>query len=74
MTNKPPDPEAINDYEMRHSKQANGYLRKNSRRRNIEVGFPKPLLDQIVAEAVKRGWSVCRMIRHLCEASIEGIE
>lgn len=38
------------------------------------IRWPKPLHDQIMAEAVKRGWSFSRMVRHLCEASIDGIE
>lgn len=36
--------------------------------------FNQDLFADIQAEAISRGWPVGRMIRHLCEASIEGIE
>lgn len=38
------------------------------------IVFPTTLHDQIEAEAIKRGWSFGRMVRFLCDASIEGIE
>lgn len=44
--------------------------------RSIEqcIWFNNELHEQIRAEAVQRGWTFSRMVRHLCEASIEGIE
>ncbi len=38
------------------------------------IRFPDPLYFAILAEATKREWSFSHMVRHLCEASIEGIE
>lgn len=38
------------------------------------IRWSKSLHDQIDAEAIRRGWSFSRMVRHLCEASIDGIE
>ncbi len=43
-------------------------------RRIVKVRLPDSLYEQILSEAIKRQWPVARMIRHLCEASIEGIE
>lgn len=40
----------------------------------IGVRFPEALMNQIIEEAKRRQWSVAHTIRHLCEASIEGIE
>lgn len=41
---------------------------------NQSVWFNHELYDQVRAEAISRGWTFGRMVRHLCEASIEGIE
>lgn len=73
MTGRAADPVAINDFHRPIDYQAQGQRIKGGRRA-VVVAFPEPLLDQIRAEAIKRGWSVSRMVRHLCEASIEGIE
>lgn len=43
-------------------------------RRHVSIEFATPLFEQILAEAKSRGWSFARMVRHLCEASIDGIE
>lgn len=67
------DPTSIKDFSRPIAYQAQGQRIKGGRRA-IVVAFPEPLLDQVRAEAIKRGWSVSRMVRHLCEASIEGIE
>ena len=40
----------------------------------VTIRFTAELHKQINAEAQKRGWSFSQMVRHLCEASIEGIE
>ena len=52
--------------------------RYKGQRRNgrpyIGVRFPETLMSQIILEAKRRQWSVAHTIRHLCEASIEGIE
>lgn len=39
----------------------------------IKVRFSVELFQQIHNEATVRGWPIARMVRHLCEASIEGI-
>jgi len=36
--------------------------------------FPPALFNQIRDEAMKRGWSFNRMVVHLCDSSIDGIE
>lgn len=47
---------------------------KDFRQKRINVRFPEELWKQMRLEALSRGWGMQRMIRHLCEASIEGIE
>lgn len=37
------------------------------------IYFNPELHEQIRQEAVRRGWTFSHMVRHLCEASIEGI-
>jgi hypothetical protein len=37
------------------------------------VYFNTELFNQLRAEAISRGWPMSRLIRHLCEASIDGI-
>lgn len=49
-----------------------GQLRCGHRR--IQVTFGPELFESIRKEAATRDWPMSRMIRHLCEASIEGIE
>lgn len=36
--------------------------------------FNTELHEQIRLAAVKQGWTFAHMVRHLCEASIDGIE
>ena len=43
-------------------------------KRRMQATFPVGLWKQIDDEAKQRGWPFARMIVHLCEASIEGIE
>lgn len=40
----------------------------------VEIRFYPTLFEKIRAEAIKRSWSFSRMVNHLCEASIDGIE
>lgn len=40
----------------------------------VSVYFNAELFQQLRAEALARGWPMSRLIRHLCEASIGGIE
>ncbi len=56
----------------KHKMQATGQHRHN--RRHVKVSFTKELFDQISAEALRREWGFSHMVRHLCEASIDGIE
>lgn len=71
MVNKSPHPGEINDLSGIHT-TAQGRFRHN--RRVVDVGFPTGLYEQIKAEANLRQWSFAHMVRHLCEASIGGIE
>lgn len=52
--------------------RATGHVR--GKLRQTSVVFNQELFDQIKAEALSRGWTFGHMVRHLCEASIEGIE
>ncbi len=70
MSNKPANPSEIND-RMDRPRVGNHF---NKGRRTVEIRWPEPLFKAILAEATLRGWSFSRMVRHLCEASIEGIE
>ena len=70
MVNKPPAPDTISEMSWPH--KTIGRIKKG--RRSIEVKFPEYLFQQIQAEARQREWSFGHMVRHLCEASIEGIE
>ncbi len=70
MSNKPPHPTEINDMDL--GPKVGNHFKKG--RRCVEIRWPEPLFKAILAEATTRGWSFSRMVRHLCEASIEGIE
>ena len=59
-------------YEYSASRPARGYTVHG--KRAVKVTFGQALWDQISAEAKARGWPFARMVRFLCEASIEGIE
>ncbi len=72
MVNKPIHPSEINDYTKPFFLIAKGSARDTGRR-DTKIAFPEALFNQIRDEAIKRGWSFARMVRHLCEASIEGI-
>lgn len=69
MTNKAAHPSEINDLSVFH-----GFPSRAPHRYSGNIRWPKPLYDQIMAEAKQREWSFSRMVRHLCEASIDGIE
>ncbi len=69
MVNKLIEEQTIDD---RHKMQATGQVRHL--RRHVKVSFTQELFDQIAAEALRREWGFSHMVRHLCEASIEGIE
>ena len=66
------DKNTIRDTEAPHP-QVRG-RRRNGRIVVSNIRFPDKLYHEIVAEAKKREWSFSHMVRHLCEASIEGIE
>ena len=52
--------------------RAKGHRRAKGLEQHIY--FNPELHEQIRLEAVKRRWTFSHMVRHLCEASIEGIE
>lgn len=58
--------------ERREPTRAKGHRRSGD---NLEqtIWFNAELHAQIAGEALKRGWTFSHMVRHLCEASIEGI-
>lgn len=66
------EPNTVADYRMRRRPLAKGFLMDGKPSANIR--FPQYLFDKIRAEAERHGWSFNRMVIHLCEASIEGIE
>lgn len=47
---------------------------KSNGRYEIKITITKMLHSQLYKEAKARGWPMARLIVHLCEASIEGIE
>jgi hypothetical protein len=47
---------------------------KYASRSRMNIYAPKPLHNRLIAKAKRKGWSLSRMVVHLCEASIEGIE
>lgn len=49
-------------------------LYKSEIRNTTCIRWPRSLYDQIESEAKLRGWSFSHMVRHLCEASVNGIE
>lgn len=69
--NKPYVPTGVADMNW-PSPPASGILRKG--RYRYEILFGEALAKQIHDEATLRKWSFARMVRHLCEASISGIE
>ncbi len=72
---KPFDPDHIIDETwVIRARKAKSFTTGRKSRARINLRLPVPLYNQILTEAAKREWSVSRMIRHLCEASIEGIE
>lgn len=70
MPYAPQGPTTIHDYTR--AKPSRGYNRYG--KKLVKVSFGTELFEQIRKEAAERGWGVARMVRHLCEASIEGIE
>lgn len=50
-----------------HGERRHGHVR-------IQTTYTPELFGQILNEANRRGWTFSAMVRHLCEASIEGIE
>ncbi len=69
MVNRPIEEQGL---DSKHKMQATGQLRH--KRRHVRVSFTQELFDQISKEALRREWGFSHMVRHLCEASIEGIE
>lgn len=65
------EPDILRQYTC-HS-PAQGYPRKGGKV-GVQVTFTPELYKQVRAEAISRGWSISRMVNHLCEASIDGIE
>ncbi len=72
MVNRPAHSGEINEFDRPWLAQAKGRRRGN--RFLIYVGFSEGLFNQIRTEAARREWTMAHMVRHLCEASIEGIE
>ncbi len=66
----PNDQSGIHDFQSQ--RPARGYVRRG--KREVKCCFGEELYSQIRTEAIRRRWPMARMIRHLCEASIEGIE
>ncbi len=60
------------ELDSKHKMQATGQRRHN--RRHVKVSFTEELYNKIAKEASRREWGFSHMVRHLCEASIEGIE
>lgn len=58
--------------EQRRVRPGNGSLRRTGV--TVNVWFNPDLFEAIRAEAERRGWTLNRMIRFLCEASIDGVE
>lgn len=71
MVNKPREPDGINELAFVPC-AAKGTIREG--RLRFEIAFSPKLADKIRTEATLRGWSFGRMVRHLCEAAIDGIE
>lgn len=71
---RPPtkDDEAFQEYTTRSYRLARGVLKKG--KPSVWVRFTPTLFEQIRTEALRRHWSFGRMVNHLCEASIDGIE
>lgn len=59
--------------EQRYRGKIAGHHREDNRI-CIKIRFNEELFELVQTEALKREWSFSRMVRHLCEASIEGIE
>lgn len=59
--------------DQRWRRQPTGNTRLHYRR-EVKIVFSIGLFDKILTEAKSREWSFGRMVRHLCEASIDGIE
>lgn len=70
MVNKSPLLSEVNDMDC--APKVGQHFKKG--RRAVEIRWPEPLFQAILSEATSRSWSFSRMVRHLCEASIEGIE
>jgi hypothetical protein len=62
--------EGVNDHERKIP--ARGYNRHGKKEVKVTLGVE--LFDALRIEAKGRGWGIARMIRHLCESSIDGIE
>lgn len=71
MVNRPLDYAMINEISVANPRVG---TRIKKGRRTVEIRWPEPLFLAVKAEADKREWSFGHMVRHLCEASIDGIE
>lgn len=64
--------------EQDHDSCFHGPRVKGARRNGTFVAhhirFPDELFHKIEAEAKRREWSFAHMVRHLCEAAIDGVE
>jgi hypothetical protein len=70
MVNRPADPQAIYDYKSNHApvgKRSDGRIR-------VFAYLTDDQWVKVKAEAESHGWSISRTIRHLIDASIDGIE
>lgn len=65
------DPDQVHEYK-RYRGTSTPYMRYKKPKKMIT--FTVGLHKQIDDEARSRSWTFSRMVRHLCEASIEGIE
>lgn len=74
MVNRPMDTQGIQTMNIKSPKFYGTSWRRKSGRRVVEVRFTDTMFEKLRLEAAQRGWTIPAMIRHLCEASIEGIE
>ncbi len=70
MVATPGDPHEIRHYPLRQNQQPTTHHGRVTR----SVWFTEELGKQIYDEAKRRNISFAAMVRHLCEASIDGIE
>lgn len=70
MVNRPADPQVIHEYRSNHAPAGK---RKDGRIR-VFAYLTDSQWEKVLCEALAHGWSISRTIRHLIDASIDGIE